>query len=90
MSVLLLACLLALVPEKPRGDRAVNRRELTATAGFGARLLLAAAFVTGASSFVYEHRSSDPAPKPIFPHPALKTRWREIQQISVKMGIAEE
>lgn len=43
-----------------------------------------------ASSFVYEHRSSDPAPKPIFPHPALKARWREIQQISGKMGIAEE
>lgn len=52
--VALLACLLARAPEKSRGDSAVDRRGLPATAGFGARLLLAAAFVTGASSFVYE------------------------------------
>ncbi len=43
-----------------------------------------------ASVFVYEHRSSDPAPKPQFPHPLLKTRWREIQQISNAMAVAEE
>jgi len=43
-----------------------------------------------ASVFVYEHRSSDPAPKPQFPHPSLKTRWRNIQQISSQMSDAEE
>ncbi len=43
-----------------------------------------------ASVFVYEHRSSDPAPKPRFPHPVLKTRWRDIQQISNRMSVAEE
>lgn len=43
-----------------------------------------------ASVFVYEHRSSDPAPKPHFPNPLLKTRWREIQQISNRMTVAEE
>jgi ATP-dependent RNA helicase HelY len=43
-----------------------------------------------ASVFVYEHRSSDPAPKPQFPHPVLKTRWRDIQQISNTMALAEE
>jgi predicted membrane-bound spermidine synthase len=52
--VALLAYLLARAPEKSRGDSAVGRRALPATADFGARLLLAAAFVTGASSFVYE------------------------------------
>lgn len=43
-----------------------------------------------ASVFVFEHRSSDPAPKPQFPHPLLKTRWRDIQQISNTMAMAEE
>jgi ATP-dependent RNA helicase HelY len=43
-----------------------------------------------ASVFVYEHRSSDPAPKPQFPHPLLKTRWRDIQQISNHLTVAEE
>ncbi|MHB1129024.1 MAG: DEAD/DEAH box helicase [Ilumatobacteraceae bacterium] len=43
-----------------------------------------------ASVFVYEHRSSDPPPKPKFPHPVLKTRWRDIQQISNSMVVAEE
>lgn len=43
-----------------------------------------------ASVFVYEHRSSDPAPKPQFPHPVLKTRWRDIQQISNSISAAEE
>ena len=43
-----------------------------------------------ASVFVYEHRSSDPAPKPQFPHPLLKTRWRDIHQISNTMALAEE
>lgn len=43
-----------------------------------------------ASVFVYEHRSSDPAPRPQFPHTSLKTRWRDIQQISNSMTTAEE
>ncbi|MFA5774471.1 MAG: DEAD/DEAH box helicase [Ilumatobacteraceae bacterium] len=43
-----------------------------------------------ASVFVYEHRSGDPAPKPQFPNPQLKTRWREINQISNTMSAAEE
>lgn len=43
-----------------------------------------------ASVFVYEHRSSDPAPKPQFPHPVLKARWRDIKQISNAMATAEE
>lgn len=43
-----------------------------------------------ASVFVYEHRSSDPAPKPQFPSTALKSRWRDIQQISNSMTVAEE
>ncbi|MEO5973736.1 MAG: DEAD/DEAH box helicase [Ilumatobacteraceae bacterium] len=43
-----------------------------------------------ASVFVYEHRSSDPAPKPQFPHPVLKARWRDIKQISNAMASAEE
>lgn len=43
-----------------------------------------------ASVFVYEHRSSDPAPKPQFPNPPLKSRWREIQQISGRLTTAEE
>jgi spermidine synthase len=52
--VALLAYLLARVPELPRGDSSAGRRELPAAAGPGSRLLLTAAFITGASSFVYE------------------------------------
>lgn len=43
-----------------------------------------------ASVFIYEHRSSDPAPKPQFPNPSLKSRWREIEQISDRLTTAEE
>lgn len=43
-----------------------------------------------ASVFVYEHRSSDPAPKPQFPSAILKSRWRDIQRISNNMKSAEE
>lgn len=52
--VALFAYLLSRAPEISRGDSAVDRRALPFTAGLGARLLLVAAFVTGASSFVYE------------------------------------
>ena len=54
IAVACLAYLLACIAEQPRGDSAVNRRELPAAEISGARLLLVAAFVTGASSFVYE------------------------------------
>lgn len=43
-----------------------------------------------ASVFVYEHRSSEPAPKPQFPNPMLKSRWREIDKISDRLVAAEE
>lgn len=43
-----------------------------------------------ASVFVYEHRSSEPAPKPHFPSPMLKSRWREISLISDRLIAAEE
>jgi len=43
-----------------------------------------------ASVFVYEHRSSEPAPKPHFPSPTLKSRWRDIAQISDRLVAAEE
>lgn len=52
--VALLAYLMARVPEKSRGGGAVGRREVAVAAGFGIRLPLVAALVTGASSFVYE------------------------------------
>ena len=53
IAVACLSYLLACVPEQSRGG-AVDRRESPAAKIPGARLLLAAAFVTGASSFVYE------------------------------------
>ena len=40
--------------------------------------------------FVYEHRSSEPAPKPHFPSSTLKARWRDIAQISDRLVTAEE
>ena len=49
-----LAYLLARVPEQARSDLGAGRSGLPAAAAYGARFLLAAAFVTGASSFVYE------------------------------------
>ena len=42
-----------------------------------------------ASVFVYEHRSSEPAPKPHFPSSTLKARWRDIAQISDRLVAAE-
>ena len=43
-----------------------------------------------ASVFVYEHRSSEPVPKPNFVNPTLKSRWRDIAQISDRLAAAEE
>ena len=52
--VALIAYLLAQVPEMSRDRVAARPRELPDKADFGARTLLVAAAVTGASSFIYE------------------------------------
>ncbi|NDF68470.1 MAG: hypothetical protein EB143_02965 [Actinobacteria bacterium] len=37
------------------------------------------------STFVYEHRSPEPAPEPTFPSTQLKSRFRQIQQLSMRL-----
>ena len=37
------------------------------------------------STFVYEHRSPDPAPEPDFPSTQLRSRFRQIQQLSIRL-----
>ena len=37
------------------------------------------------SAFVYEYRSPDPAPEPNFPSTQLRSRFRQIQQVSIRL-----
>jgi ATP-dependent RNA helicase HelY len=37
------------------------------------------------STFVYEYRSPEPAPEPTFPSTQLRSRFRQIQQLSVRL-----
>ena len=37
------------------------------------------------SAFVYEHRSAEPPPEPSFPSTQLRSRFRQIQQLSVRL-----
>jgi ATP-dependent RNA helicase HelY len=41
------------------------------------------------SVFVYEHRSSEPAPAPWFPSKDVRSRWREIESISSELRSIE-
>ena len=42
------------------------------------------------SVFVYEHRSSEPAPAPWFPSKAFRDRWRSVEALSDDLRRAEE
>ena len=37
------------------------------------------------SAFVYEHRSPEPAPEPNYPSTQLRSRFRQVQQLSVRL-----
>ncbi|MEL0076086.1 MAG: hypothetical protein VW708_08120, partial [Ilumatobacter sp.] len=41
------------------------------------------------SAFVYEHRSPDEPPPPLFPDRLIRERWRSIESISAELGKIE-